>query len=115
MQISLIVLIAIIFGAGFYLLMRRSFLKVILGLMLLGHAANLLVFTSAGIERGPAPLVQAGMAAPPTGSADPIPQALVLTAIVISFGVAAFALVLFRRAYDDLDSDDMDQLKGTEG
>ena len=114
MQISLIALIAILFGCGFYLLMRRSFLKIIVGLMLLGHAANLLVFASAGIVRGPAPLVREGMTSPPAGSADPIPQALVLTAIVISFGVAAFALVLFRRAYDDHGSDDVDQLYGTE-
>ena len=114
MQLSLVFLIAVLFGCGFYLLMRRSFLKVILGLMLLGHAANLLVFTSAGIVRGPAPLVQDTMIAPPAGSADPIPQALVLTAIVISFGVAAFALVLFRRAYDVLGSDDIDELHGTE-
>jgi len=114
MQISLSFLIAVLFGCGFYLLMRRSYLKVILGLMLLGHAANLLVFTSAGIGRGAAPLVPEGMAAPPPGSADPLPQALVLTAIVISFGVSAFALVLFRRAYNVIGSDDIDQLHGTE-
>jgi multicomponent Na+:H+ antiporter subunit C len=49
----------------------------------------------------------------PAHSADPLPQALVLTAIVISFGVSAFALVLFRRAYDMIDSDDTDQLRDT--
>ena len=113
MQLSLVVLIAVLFGCGFYLLMRRSFLRVILGLMLLGHAANLLVFTSAGITRGPAPLVPPGMAAAPAHAADPIPQALVLTAIVISFGVSAFALVLFRRAYGMIGSDDTDQLRAS--
>lgn len=113
MQLSLVALIAVLFGCGFYLLLRRSFLRVILGLMLLGHAANLLVFVSAGVERGPVPLVAEGMTAVPAQSADPLPQALVLTAIVISFGVSAFALVLFRRAYDMIDSDDTDQLRDT--
>ncbi|MCF6285712.1 MAG: Na+/H+ antiporter subunit C [Candidatus Hydrogenedentes bacterium] len=114
MQISLVLLIAVLFGCGFYLLMRRSFLKVILGLMLLSHAANLLVFTAAGIVRDAPPLVHDSMSAPPAGSADPVPQALVLTAIVISFGITAFALVLFRRAYDVLGSDDIDELRRTE-
>jgi len=114
MQTSLAFLIAILFGCGFYLIMRRSYLKVILGLMLLGHAANLLVFTSAGIERGPAPLVPDGMTAANADGADPVPQALVLTAIVISFGVTAFALVLFRRAYDIIGTDDMDELRHSE-
>ena len=114
MQISLALLIAVLFGCGFYLMMRRSYLKVILGLMLLGHAANLLVFTSAGIDRGPAPLVREGMTVAQPDGADPVPQALVLTAIVISFGVTAFALVLFRRTYDVLGSDDIDELHRTE-
>ena len=114
MQISLSLLIAVLFGCGFYLMMRRSYLKVILGLMLLGHAANLLVFTSAGIERGPAPLVHEEMTVAPPDGSDPVPQALVLTAIVISFGVTAFALVLFRRTYDVLGSDDIDELQRTE-
>jgi len=114
MQISLAILIAVLFGCGFYLIMRRSYLKVILGLMLLGHAANILLFTSAGIGRGPAPLVSEGMTAAQPDGADPVPQALVLTAIVISFGVTAFALVLFRRAYDVLGTDDIDELRHTE-
>lgn len=113
MELSLVLLIAVLFGCGFYLLLRRSFLRVILGLMLLGHAANLLVFVSAGVKRGPAPLVPPDMTAAPDFSADPVPQALVLTAIVISFGVSAFALVLFRRAFDIIDSDDTDLLRDT--
>ena len=114
MQISLAILIAILFGCGFYLIMRRSYLKVILGLMLLGHAANILLFTSAGIDRGPAPLVREGMTAAQADGADPVPQALVLTAIVISFGVTAFALVLFRRSFDVFNTDDIDELRHSE-
>ncbi|MBX3176735.1 MAG: Na+/H+ antiporter subunit C [Candidatus Hydrogenedentes bacterium] len=114
MQISLALLIAVLFGCGFYLIMRRSYLKVILGIMLLSHAANMLVFTSAGIVRSPAPLVPEGMQAAEASGADPVPQALVLTAIVISFGVTAFALVLFRRAYDVVGTDDIDELRHTE-
>jgi multicomponent Na+:H+ antiporter subunit C len=114
MQISLTILIAVLFGCGFYLIMRRSYLKVILGLMLLGHGANLLLFTSAGLDRGPAPLVRDSMVVAQADGADPVPQALVLTAIVISFGVTAFALVLFRRTYDVFGTDDIDELRHSE-
>lgn len=114
MQTSFAILIAVLFGCGFYLIMRRSYLKVILGLMLLGHAANLLLFASAGIDRGPAPIVQESMTVAQADGADPVPQALVLTAIVISFGVTAFALALFRRTYDVIGTDDIDELRHTE-
>lgn len=114
MQISLAILLAVLFGCGFYLIMRRSYLKVILGLMMLGHAANLLLFTTAGLDRGPAPLVPEAMTAAQADGADPVPQALILTAIVISFGVTTFALVLFRRTYDVIQSDDIDELRHTE-
>jgi multicomponent Na+:H+ antiporter subunit C len=104
MEALLAVVVAGLYAAGFYLLLRRSLVKVVLGLALLGHGANLLIFTAAGIVRGGAPLV------PPDGHAghtfaDPLPQALILTAIVIGFGVLAFALVLFRRVWQNTGSE----------
>ena len=105
MELLLAVVVAAFYAAGFYLILRRSLVKVVLGLALLGHGANLLIFTSAGIVRGRTPLV------PPTGAegqlfVDPLPQALILTAIVIGFGVLAFALVLFRRVWQLTGSED---------
>jgi len=95
-----------------YLMMQKSMVKLILGLILLSHAANLLIFTVGGLIRAGVPLVQdpANQAA----ITDPLPQALILTAIVISFGVLAFALVLILRAYQIIGTDDLDQLKATD-
>lgn len=113
MTIVMAVVIAVLFGAGLFLLMSRSMARLVLGLVLIGHAANVLIFVAGGLTRGVPPLVanavkNAPDAAPPPGHADPLPQALVLTAIVIGFAVVAFAAVLVRRTYDALDSDDVD-------
>lgn len=97
---------------GIYMVLRRSIVKLIFGLLLLGQAANLLIFTAAGLTRANAPLIKEGTEALQTPYADPLPQALVLTAIVISFGVLAFAMVLMHRAYETIHTDDLDELKG---
>jgi multicomponent Na+:H+ antiporter subunit C len=103
-----------LYAAGLYLMLRRSIIKVILGLSLLGHAANLLIFTAAGLTRGRAPLVPVSGQVSANAIADPLPQALILTAIVIGFGVVAFALVLFRRGWQEAATDDTDALRVTE-
>ncbi len=114
MQILYAILIGALFGGGMYMLLRRSLLKIIIGLLLLGHAANLLIFTAGGLTRAASPLIG------PDGTeltgiyADPLPQALILTAIVIGFGVIAFALVLVHRVFTDLETDDTDDLKMTD-
>jgi multicomponent Na+:H+ antiporter subunit C len=103
-----------LFAAGLYMMLRRSMVKVILGLALLGYAANLAIFTAAGLTRGRPPLVRAGAPTLVEPYADPLPQALILTAIVISFGVLAFGLVLFHRAYQEVGSDDLDDMRATD-
>lgn len=103
-----------LYAAGIYLMMRRSIVRLIMGLVLLGHAANLLIFTVGRLTRANAPLVPLGETAPPVPFADPLPQALILTAIVIGFGLQAFALVLFRRAYESVGAEDLDQMKATD-
>lgn len=107
------VLVGGLYAAAAYLLLRRNVVKLVLGLVLIGHAANLLIFTAGGLVRGAPPLAAVGESAPPPGVADPVPQALVLTAIVISFAVVAFAAVLVRRVVDALGTDDADRLRTT--
>jgi multicomponent Na+:H+ antiporter subunit C len=112
--VVLAVVIGLLYAAGLYLVMRRSMVKLILGLALLAHAANLLIFTVGGLSRGGTPIVppgRAGLAAP---FPDPVPQALVLTAIVIGFAVQAFALVLVKRAHRETGTDDLDSLRSTD-
>jgi multicomponent Na+:H+ antiporter subunit C len=103
-----------LYSAGFYLMLRRSMVKLLIGLTLLSNAANLLIFTAGGLTRARAPLVSEGDLRPLESFADPLPQALILTAIVIGFGVLAFAMVLAYRAYQTVGTDDLDQLKSTD-
>jgi multicomponent Na+:H+ antiporter subunit C len=103
-----------LFAAGLYLLLRRSIVKLIFGLVLLGHGANLLIFTAAGLVRARPPLISKGELALGSEFADPVPQALILTAIVISFAVIAFAAVLVKRVYRAVGSGDVDELKATD-
>lgn len=113
MNLLLVIIIGLLYTAGLYMMMRRSFVKVIIGLILLGHAANMLIFTVGRITKGnPAFLNIDGVIFEPFS--DPLPQALILTAIVIGFGVQAFAIVLFKRAYQAAGTDDLDEMKKTD-
>lgn len=114
METVLAFVIGGLYAAGLYLMLRRSLVKLILGLSLLGNAANLLIFTSGGLTRGRAPVVRSGDEVLSSSAADPLPQALILTAIVIGFGVLAFTLVLLKRAYQIVGSDDLDALTSTD-
>jgi multicomponent Na+:H+ antiporter subunit C len=96
------------------MIMRRSIVKLIIGLGLLGHAANLLIFTVGRMTRGVPPIIQGEVTTLTPPFADPLPQALILTAIVIGFGVQAFAIVLVKRAYQTVNTDDFDQMKSTD-
>ncbi len=99
-----------LYAAGLYLMMRRSIVKVIIGLILISHAANLLIFTVGRLTRGKLALVPEGATVPPEAVADPLPQALILTAIVIGLGVQAFAIVLFKRTYQSVQTDDLEHI-----
>jgi multicomponent Na+:H+ antiporter subunit C len=111
MTMLLAVVIGCLYAAGIYMMLRRSLFKLILGLVLLSHGANLLIFTAGGLTRAVPPIALPGQTQPPETAADPLPQALILTAIVIGFGVLAFALVLFHRAFQTLGTSDPDDLK----
>jgi multicomponent Na+:H+ antiporter subunit C len=107
----LAIVIGGLYAAGLYMLLRRSIVKLIFGLILIGHAANLLIFTAGGLVRGRSPLVAEGQTIPALPVADPLPQALILTAIVIGFGVTAFTVTLIHRAEQAGESDDLEDLE----
>jgi multicomponent Na+:H+ antiporter subunit C len=100
---------AALFGIGTYLVLQRKLSRAIVGIGLLGHGANMLLVLSG--RRGSSPLVGRG---DPADFADPLPQALVLTAIVITFGVTAVLLALAYRSWmlthDDQIADDEEDL-----
>jgi multicomponent Na+:H+ antiporter subunit C len=97
-----------------YLMLRRSLVKLLLGLALLTNAVNLLIFTAGGLTRGRPPLIPIELSLPGAPPADPLPQALILTAIVIGFSIIAFALVLANRVYRTLGTDDLDRMRTTD-
>lgn len=115
MTIVLAFVTGALYAAGLYMMMRRSIVKLIMGLLLLSYATNLLIFTVGGLTRAAPPLVLEGMTAPPTPVADPVPQALILTAIVIGFGVLAFSVVLIEQTHRSVGTDDSNNLRGIEG
>jgi multicomponent K+:H+ antiporter subunit C len=96
--------IGVLVATGVYLLLRARSFSVILGLTLLSYAVNLLIFVSGRIGGGDPPLALPGTTAP----VDPLPQALVLTAIVISFGMTAFLVALALRAKGEAATDHVD-------
>ncbi|ARF13486.1 MULTISPECIES: Na(+)/H(+) antiporter subunit C [Sporosarcina] len=110
MEFILSILIGILFTAAVYLILSRSLLKVILGTGLLSHGAHLLILTMGGLGGTAPPVVIDGV----TDFADPLPQALILTAIVISFGVTAVMLVMAYRMYDVHRTDNMNELRGND-
>lgn len=88
--------VGILFATGTYMLLQRSPIRLILGLGLLTHGVNLLLFSTGGLQRGLPPIIadKANFQGDISAFVDPLPQALILTAIVISFGVTAFIVVL---------------------
>jgi multicomponent Na+:H+ antiporter subunit C len=110
MEIIMSVTVGVLFSVGTYLILTRSLLRIVLGTSLLSHGVHLLLLTMSRLKTGAAPLIgeNAGV------YTDPLPQALILTSIVISFGVTSFFFVLAYRAYQELGTDDMEQLRERE-
>jgi multicomponent Na+:H+ antiporter subunit C len=114
MEILFVILIGALYSSGIYMLVRRSLVKIVIGLILLGNGANLLIFLLGSIVKGHPPVIGNADKTLTGIYADPIPQALILTAIVISFGLQAFAIILIKRVYAVINSDDLDSLNTTE-
>jgi multicomponent Na+:H+ antiporter subunit C len=107
--------VGVVYAVSLLLLLRGSLWQLLVGLALLSHGAHLLIFAGGGLVAGAPPLVPEGALAPAAASADPLPQALILTAIVIAFAVLAFALVLGLRAGVAAGTDDLDAYGGERG
>lgn len=105
------VLIGVFFAVAVYLMLSRHSVRILLGIAILGNAVNLLLFTAGRLTREVPPIIPAGMDTLPLGTANPLPQALILTAIVISFSFFAFLLVLTYRGYQELGTDNTDEMR----
>jgi multicomponent Na+:H+ antiporter subunit C len=108
MEVLLALASGVLYAAGIYLMLRRRLVQLIIGLGLLSNGTNLLIFTAGGLTRARPPLVPEGTQRLASPYADPVPQALVLTAIVIGFGLLAFSLVLADRVHSTTGTDDVD-------
>ncbi len=111
MEIALASAIGMLAAAGIYLLLRMRSFDVILGLTLLSYATNLLIFSSGRLAVGKAPVLREGVAPTLENYIDPLPQALVLTAIVIAFAMTAVTLVMAIRSRADNQSDHVDGVR----
>jgi multicomponent Na+:H+ antiporter subunit C len=97
-------------AGGVYMMLERHVVRVILGIAMIAAAANMLIFLSGGVGTIVPPVVPYGDAALPANAANPLPQALVLTAIVIGFALVSFATVLAFCAYRALGTLDTDSM-----
>lgn len=95
-SLTLLVLCAVLFGAGIYVMLERSLTRVLIGFLLVGNAVNLLIFIMSGAP-GLGPILGNGVSADEIS--DPLPQAFILTAIVINLGITAFMLALIYRSW----------------
>lgn len=107
MELVLAVVAGVLYATGLYLMLRRRLAQLIIGLGLLSNGSNILILSGAGVMRAKPPLIT-GPDMTADQFADPVPQSLILTAIVIGFGVLAFALVLAHRVHRAGGSDDID-------
>lgn len=94
-SLALVVAVGVLFAAGVYLLLERSLSRVVVGITLIGNGVNLMFLISSGAAGGP-PLLGTG---PESEMSDPLPQAMVLTAIVINLGLTAFVLAMAYRSW----------------
>ena len=115
MQTLCAVLAGIMVAASVYLILDRNLIRFIFGLVLASNAINLLIFTAGRLESPRPPLLKDDLTATPELFANALPQALVLTAIVIGFALLSFVFILFYRAYQALDTVDTELMQTAEG
>ena len=114
MEFALALLVGCFFTISIYLLLSKYVIRNLLGVAILGNAVNLLIFTAGRLTKEVPPIIPEALQVPDAVTANPLPQALILTAIVISFSFFAFLLVLGYRAFQDLSTDDTDNMRFAE-
>ena len=108
MELVVALAIGVLTGSGVWLVLRSRTFQVIMGLSLLSYAVNLFIFSTGGLRSGAAPILERGAAGDLATHADPVPQALVLTAIVIGFATTALFLVVLLAARGFTGTDHVD-------
>ncbi len=98
MQVDTALIVGVLFGSAVYLILQTSFVRILFGFTLLTHAANVLVLSMSGSPDGKNSPIADGSG---NVSVDPLPQALILTAIVIGFGLSAYLILLLYRMFLD--------------
>jgi multisubunit Na+/H+ antiporter MnhC subunit len=118
MDTMFVVMVGALITASVYMFLARDLPRVLIGFVLLGTAANLGILAAGRVGSMTPPLVASGAQALAAGAANPLPQALILTAIVIGFGLTAFALMLVVKAYGatgTISAEDMTDAEGEDG
>jgi multicomponent Na+:H+ antiporter subunit C len=113
MELILSIIVGTLYTAGVYMLLRRSILKFVIGIIIISNATNLLVFL-ASTPVGGKPVFVSEEVTETAAFADPLPQALLLTAVVIGLGVTAFTLALKYKFFESTGTYDLDVLKETD-
>ncbi|AMG61114.1 Na+/H+ antiporter Mnh1 subunit C [Staphylococcus lugdunensis] len=108
MEIIMIIVCGILTAISVYLILSKSLIRIIMGTTIITHASNLFLITMGGLKNGEMPIYEKGI----SHYVDPIPHALILTAIVIAFATTAFFLVLAFRSYKELGTDNVERMKG---
>ncbi|MCC5778198.1 Na+/H+ antiporter subunit C [Nitratireductor sp. B36] len=114
MEVALSFVVSVFFAVAIYLMLSKHIIRILLGVSIFGNAVNLSIFTAGRLMREVPPIIPEALPTPEVATASPLPQALVLTAIVISFSLFAFLLVLAFRAYQELGTDDTDGMRVAE-
>ncbi|WP_210209160.1 Na+/H+ antiporter subunit C [Dichotomicrobium thermohalophilum] len=114
MEPALAAVVVVYFLGSIFLLTSTNLIRILLGVALLGNAANLTIFTAGRLTREVPPVIPEGAMQPLAQTANPLPQALILTAIVIAFALFAFILVLVYRSYQELGSENVDRMREAE-
>ncbi|MCT8999606.1 Na+/H+ antiporter subunit C [Chelativorans intermedius] len=114
METILAFTVAVFFAVSIYLMLSKHIIRILLGVAIFGNAVNLTLFTAGRVTRVVPPIIPVDLDTPAQATANPLPQALILTAIVISFSIFAFLLVLAFRAYQELGTDDTDGMRVAE-
>ena len=114
MQTTLAILSGALVAGGVYLLLTQNLVRMLFGLVLLSNAMNLMIFTAGGLEHHKPPLIPEDRVTAITAVANALPQALILTAIVIGFALLTFMFVLFYRSYESLGTIDTRQMHDAE-